>query len=438
MILTLLLACAVDPPPTDDSKPGGEQTIAGTDTSEPETTGEDETTAPPEEEPPEEEPPEEEPPEELPPPDTEWEDLSETYFSLDRVHTIDLQLPEDSLLSLVSDPYTEVPGDMELDGELFEDVNVRLKGKLGSFRSLRHKAGFKVDINDNVPGRTAMGQKKLNLNNMVQDCSCLHDRTAYLLYQAMGVSAPRVGYGWVTVNGEDYGLYALVEAYDDVFLEQRYDQPDGNLYDGDYTLWENGDYSLADFEASAQEFFKLSEGADVGHADVHAVTEAISVGVQAENFSEEVGAVVDLAQFQRFWATEVWVGQWDGYNYNKNNYRVYFNPETGLAELLPWDHDNAFYSGYIPLTAPMGRLSAYCQIEDGECYAGFLDAVAQASAVVEDIGLLDEVYRTMALINPYIAVDPRMERDFASASECQADLQNYIETREIILEGWEL
>ena len=87
-----------------------------------------------------------------------------------------------------------------------------------SFRPLTGKAAFKVKFDKFVEEPALPGLEKMTLNNMVQDPSMIHETLAYEAFRAAGVPAPRTGYAFVTVNGEDYGLYLDIESLDEVSL----------------------------------------------------------------------------------------------------------------------------------------------------------------------------------------------------------------------------
>src|SRR5699024_2248587 len=58
----------------------------------------------------------------------------------------------------------------------------------------------------------------------------------YLTYQMMGwfgVAAPLCSYVYITVNGEDWGLYLAVEGVEESFLERNYGSDYGELYKPD-------------------------------------------------------------------------------------------------------------------------------------------------------------------------------------------------------------
>ncbi len=373
--------------------------------------------------------------EDLPGWDGELPDPTAWVFGLDEVHRVELRISEAAEISLRRDPYTYVEAALDFDGHQLDPVGLRLKGKIGSFRDLDGKAGFKLDFNRFVPGQELSGLERLNLDNMVQDPSCNHDRVAYRIYNAVGIPAPRVGYAQVLLNGDLYGVYALIEDYDDVLLDWAYEDSSGNLYDGDYLVQDDGSYLLADFSPSRQANFQLDEGEDVGLADIQAVTEALRETCETEAFMDAAGAVVDLEHFAMLWAGEIWVGQWDGYAINGNNYRVYFDPaDGGRAHLHPWDHDNAFSDGDWVLS-PSGDLAQCCK-RDEACHALFHEALLQIGQAAGALGLLGEVDDALQLIEPYLIEDPRREFSMDTLENRRSDLLFWLQVRSNVLSNY--
>ncbi len=371
-------------------------------------------------------------------------DPADQLFSLERVHTLAITLGPELQSALGSDPYDHVETDVVFDDRLLTGVGVRLKGRYGSFRSLSGKAGFKIDVNRFHEAQTLYGLTHLNINNMVQDGAQLHDRVAYNTYRLAGVPAPRVGYVWVTVDGEDYGLYALVEDYDKRFLEEHFEEPGGNLYDGDYWLADDWSwYVLVDFEQTSQEYFDLDEGTDVGLEDIHGITAAVEASCGSQDFDETMNGVLDFDHWLSFWAMEIWVGQWDGYNYNSNNYRVYFDPgRDGRAIMMPWDHDQPFYQN-LPISQPVGLLGACCKADLG-CRERLYTALDEVCEVVEGSNnlaltgseLLDDVRETIDLINPYVREDPRREFTYETVLYYQDVTEDWVQDRCESLYRW--
>lgn len=363
----------------------------------------------------------------------EDDDLSGQLFGLDVVHTAELTLPQSAIDSLYTDPYTYVEAELTFDGQVLEPVAMRIKGRLGSFRNIYGKPALKIDLN-HYSDQELLGLERLNFNNMVQDESMTHEVIAYALFNAVGVSAPRVGYVWVTINGEDYGLYSHVEVYDDTWLKRTYDDPSGNLYDGDYFLHGSGSYTLIDFNGSSEQYFNLDEGKDVGLSDILGVTAALAeAGTEPYEALDEV---LDMDHFLRMWATEAWLGHYDGYAYNSNNYRVYFDPTDGRARMHPWDPDWAFYSA-TPLTSPAGDLASACLLASG-CRAEFIATMQDVKAAASSSDLQSTLQEAVELIAPYVEADPRKERSTSAIYSGQNSQMNWLNNRDqaLLAYGW--
>ncbi len=364
------------------------------------------------------------------------QDPGDAVFAIDGVHTIEITLGSALRDQLDADPYTHVETEIRFDGKSLTGVGLRLKGRYGSFRSLSQKAGFKIDLNRFNESQTLYGLTHLNVNNLVQDGSQLHDRVAYNAYRSVDVPAPRVGYAWVTVDGESYGLYGLVEDYDDQFLEQHFADSDGNLYDGDYWLADDwSSYVLVDFSPSKYTYFDLDAGTDVGLADVAAVTDAVSASCGTQEFDETLETVVDYGHWLRFWAMEIWVGQWDGYNYNSNNYRIYFDPgREGRMIMMPWDHDQPFYDD-LWINQPAGLLGSCCK-QDLGCRDRLYDELDAVCAALDTSALTADLEATAELINPYVREDPRREVGYDTALYYQDHTHDWVLDRCDELDRW--
>ena len=354
------------------------------------------------------------------------DDPTDALYSLERVIPVDITLSADALASLNVDPYTWVQGDVTVDGTLLQDVGVHLKGRLGSFRDLSGKAAFRVDFNQYQDQRY-LGLEGLTLNNLLDDYSMVHEITAYPFYDVLGIAAPRVGYAWVTLNGQDYGLYANVETPDDHWLRRVYDQPDGNLYEATYIWHDDDSYTLVDFDYDTYTGFDLDEGQDVAWADILALVDAVQGAAGTEAFYGDVGAVLDWEHFFRFLATEIWVGQWDGYNFNSNNYSVYFNPQTGLAELLPWGHDWCFMD-WSTWTSPWTLLGSNC-LAQADCKADFKTSLRGVLDEADAWPFQERVEQAVQLIEPWMLVDPRREQDVGTIYASQEDMLDWVRDR---------
>jgi len=295
------------------------------------------------------------------------------------------------------------------------DVGLRLKGGLGSWRTLDQKAAFKVKMNFAVKGQRLYGIKKFTFNNMVQDQSMLHEAVTYRLFRAMGVPAPRVGYVRVYVNGVDYGLHANIETYDTSSLKRWYTSTQ-HLYEGSY--W------VQDIIDSQYQSLQVDEGDLNNRADLAALSSTNNL-TGAEWFSE-VQKYLDLNEFVKEMAVERYTGHWDGYAWTiKNNYYAH-STNNGLFTILPWGTDQTL-NGWVDLYSygDVGMMAQRCLSYSPclELYKGALLKVNDVAISLKLPAMIDDV---AAAINPDIISDPRKESGYDVALWLQDNTRNVL------------
>ena len=353
--------------------------------------------------------------------------ISDFVYEPNVVYQVDITLSDAAYSALGSDPYEYVEATVSFNGTYIERIGVRLMGRYGSYRTLSQKASFKLSFNEFSAGQNLFGLEKMNLKAMVTDYSQIHDVMGYAVHRAAGVPAPRVGYAWVTVNGTEYGLYANIEPYEEHFLTRNFDDPTGNLYDGDYFLFDSGGYALVDFTPSQDDYFELDSGEDVGLVDIMAITDAVSASGGSDSFYETLDPLLNWEEYLRFWAVEQWLCAPDSYNYNTNNYRVYFDPEDGKAQFFPWDQDSIYYNEFT-LTSTRGVIATYCQ-SDPNCMNHMYEAVDHVTTVADTMGLDGLYAQITTLIQPYIEADPRREHSTDTIYAYQELVSSWIANR---------
>lgn len=352
------------------------------------------------------------------------------WFSADQVHEVAITLADDAEQGLGTDPYTYVRADAVFDGERLVGVGLRLRGKIGSFRTLSGKPKFKFDFGEFDAGRTWHGLDGLALNNEVVDCSYLKEPMGYAVFRAAGVAAPRTGYAHVMVNGEDYGLYVTVEVPDARFLADRFPGNDaGPLYDGKYVYYADGSYTLLDFDIGVDDLFQLEEGEDDGNQ--HIVDLSAAIAGATDGFGAALDARVDWDELHRALAVEQWIGHIDGYAMNRNNYRVYFRPSDDRMVIVPWDFDYAFLEDSawgMSWHSPTGTLAARCW-QDPACIADQGEGMRAVVDSVDTDALLASFDAQQALIAGAAAADPRKECPKAEIPRDQQAVRDWIAGR---------
>lgn len=84
-------------------------------------------------------------------------------------------------------------------------------------------------------GKSYHGLDKLSLNNLIMDSTMMKDYLTYTLMNEFGVTSSLCSYVYISVNGEDWGLYLAVEGVEEAFLERNYGSNYGELYKPDST-----------------------------------------------------------------------------------------------------------------------------------------------------------------------------------------------------------
>ncbi|MBO4914662.1 MAG: CotH kinase family protein, partial [Oscillospiraceae bacterium] len=177
-------------------------------------------------------------------------------FDTSRVHTIDLVMDDwDGFIqSCTSEEYAACS--VVIDGEAYKNVAIRGKGNtsLSSVSAMdSSRYSFKIEFDQYDSGKTYHGLDKLSLNNIIQDNTYMKDYLTYRLMAEFGVGAPLCSFVYITVNGEDWGLYLAVEGVEDSFLKRNYGSDAGELYKPDSMSFGGGgpgngkDFNMEDF-----------------------------------------------------------------------------------------------------------------------------------------------------------------------------------------------
>ncbi len=324
-------------------------------------------------------------------------DVSDALFQ-PTVHRFQLTVSQQALADLAEDRDTLVPAALAHGAAWFPEVGVRLKGQLGSKRSLDKKAAWKVDLNHLAP-HSLYGQKKLTFNNMVQDPSYLAEHLAYMLYRAADVPAPRTSWTWLRVNEEDYGLYAVIESVDRTLLGRWYPDPNGRMWEGAYGT---------DLDVDEVADFDFEQGVDDDRSSLMAVAEVLE-GSANDAAILELERRVELDEWLRNMAVEVLTLHWDGYT-TSNNYRIYEDPLSGKLSILPWGTDQTFRDYRFGPYDAQGDLFEFC-LENPGCADRYDAHLLEVADLMDGLGLEAVIDERVALLEAWVAVDPRAEDD---------------------------
>ncbi len=398
-------------------------------------------------------------------------------FDQTRVHNIDIVMDDwDGFLNhVVSEDYCAA--NIVIDGEAYRHVGIRAKGNtsLSSVAAMNSsRYSFKIEFDQYDSSLSYHGLDKLNLNNLIHDTTMMKDYLSYTMMQEFAVNAPLCSFVYITVNGEDWGLYLAVEGVEEAFLYRNYGSVQGELYKPDSMSFGGGrgngkDFNMDDF-MNREEFptgfetfrpemilpqqpdrdsvqkgiggfgsmgsaaVKLqylddnpdsyaniwdSAKTDISRADQKRLMESL----RKLNAGEAIDSVVDIDQVIRYFVVHNYVCNGDSYTGAMvHNYYLY--EEDGRMAMIPWDYNLAFgtFQGgdaqavvNTPIDSPIsGGASSdrpmWNWIMEDTEYTGLYHQCF--TEFLDTVDITGIIDRAYALIEPYVARDPTRFYDF--------------------------
>ncbi|MGR7912215.1 CotH kinase family protein [Lysinibacillus capsici] len=258
-------------------------------------------------------------------------------FNKNKVTTVDIEIAEEDWADMLENASAEElkQADITVNGKKVENVAIRTKGNL-SLRSVVNsdsdRYSLKIDFDYYDDTQSLYGLKKLNLNNNYSDSTLMREYISYELMEKMGLPTPAHSYMYVTVNGEERGLFLGVEAVDETFLANNYGSNDGFLFKPDGT-GSDLKYISDDIEDYTGIGLKTNEG-NINQSKLVEMLDAINNGGDIEKY-------IDVDEMLRYFAVNTALVNLDSYQGNmKHNYYLY--EQNGVFSIIPWDYNMSF------------------------------------------------------------------------------------------------
>ncbi len=304
------------------------------------------------------------------------------------------------------------------------NVGFRLRGNTSRYAQ---KKSFKISFNTFVQGRQWKGLEKLNLNGEHNDPTVSRSKLCWDLLRDIGVPAPRANHVRLYINGAYYGVYANVEHIDEEFVDSRFGNKNGNLYkclwpaDLHYLGDDPDKYKYGSGDRRAYELITNTQEDD--YSDLAHFIDILN-STPTEDLKCNLESVFNMETYINAMAFDILSGNWDGPLFNKNNFYLYKNTETGLFEYIPYDLDNTFgidwfgidwglrnvytwghQNEYRPLYSRILQVPEYL-----EMFSFTLHSIIQAYFNEET--LFPKIDRTRDLISQYIQNDAYYPLDY--------------------------
>ncbi len=340
------------------------------------------------------------------------------FFLEDTVEDIYITIDETDWESILASPLSEEyhTASITYRNITVEDVAFRTRGSsslqaVANMNSERYS--FKVDMNYYVDGQKLLGMKKINLNNNYKDPSYMRERIGYDMMRSLNLPTPRLSYVNLYINGALHGLYTLVEQVDSEFLEENFDNPDGDLYKpdgvGSDLLWYGNDFaSYSGVELKTNE--ETSDNA------------AFISMVDVLNNGGDLESVINVDGVLRYLAVSTALSNLDSYQGQlAHNYYIYV--EDGVFSIIPWDLNESFGTFTMGCRDRMSMISLYIDeptsgnladrpliaklLENQEyktAYHGYIEDLIDG--VMDPATMLTTIEDTKNLISDHVANDP--------------------------------
>ena len=296
------------------------------------------------------------------------QESADDFFQSTNLLTFRVELDETAFDELTEKPRTYVRGRVRVGDRTWEDVGIRLKGS-GTFQPIYSHPSLTLKFNWKEAGQRFDGLSKLFLENSAQDATRMCKLVSNGAYTDAGIAAPRITQARVQVNGRDLGRYVVSEAINKGFLESHFGNASGNLYESDFR-----DIYLG---------LKQANGRPSDQSDLRALARAAALTNVVER-ADSLSRLLDTEEFLNFLAIEMILGNWDGYAFQQNNYRLYHNPASGLIVFIPHDLDNTIFESGICLMPPRNGILTAAFLDTPEGRERFRSLVCKLAPRVLD------------------------------------------------------
>ena len=348
-------------------------------------------------------------------------------FDGSKVHTIDLVVNNKEAFFADAAKHAYVSCSAVIDGDAANNVGLRVKGKtdLGNVREeSRERMSFRLEFDHYQLGETWHGLDKLDLNNLIQDATCMKEYLTYSLMRGFGVPSPLASYAKVTLNGEEIGLYLAVEGVEDSFISRNYGGGHAMLYRPENTestedarVIEAVKLKYTDDDPANYEALFVNAGTEPEPGDRNRLISLL----KTLNKYEDLDQILDTEEVIRYFVVHNFTVSDDSYTGNTVGNYILLERDGRLA-MLPWDYNTAYGSASgmeekaavnapIDAPAPEGRIDDRPMVgwifsdetykeQYHELFEDFIEQYAESDRIREMISETEE------LIAPYVSADP--------------------------------
>lgn len=330
----------------------------------------------------------------------------DALFNAGAVHAISLSVAIEDRAQLLAAPEDWVPAALVLHGVELPSIGVKWRGDSTQMR-WEGKPSWSVGLRRGAACDTVAGIERFSLDAMTDDPAQARLVVESALLEGLDRVVPRAVFATLAVDGEDFGLYALVEVVDAPFVVNHLGAWPG-------VVWQGG--SGADFTTSGLAAWDDVDGlGDLGRL------EAVASIVQGSGdaFFEELGTVLDTADFAAHWGALSAIGDAGSFPFETDDVNVLV-PDVGLIRLVP-DAPESGWNAAFQWKHVDTSLGVRC-VYDASCVAAVGTAVVAAATAVEALDGEGVAQAAFGLSESAVASDPRREWRVTEVNAARASL----------------
>lgn len=327
------------------------------------------------------------------------------------------------------------PADLLWGTTRVRNVGIRSRGD-GSRNPT--KLGLLVEFDRYTTGQKLAGLTSIVLDNAWQDKSLMREQIAMAFFNRMGLPAPREAFCRLYINGDFQGVYVVIENIDTNFLARAIGESSGYLFEFHWPRTTNfygndlGD-DLSAYKSMFEARTHVLESDTILYSPIRDLFREVN-SPQDAVWRSRVEQYVDLNQFVRFVAIEMFLAEYDGLtgNWGMNNFYLYRRGSGTIHQFIPWDRDFAFvgqFDSSIFLNTDVNILfqqaMAFSDLRD--LYLTVLEQCAQRAT--EDDWLAREIAHSASVITAAVHEDPRKQFSNEDYDKEVGDLMGFAQRR---------
>lgn len=278
-------------------------------------------------------------------------DYGKSFFEKDSIHTIKLYFTQCNYWDSLSfykniqdslDLATYMQATVVIDGKILYSCGVRFKGESSYEFYPGKKKPFRIKFDKFIKKQDFYGLEDLNLTNNFKDPTMIREKIYLDMMNRHGLPAPRATFAKVYINDKYWGLYQANENIDDVFLETRFKEKKGNLFQGDPVA--NFVYLGNDQSKYYMRYGLKNNEAKNDWSDLVKLIKNINDTIlNEEEYAQRINKLINLDDCLKSWAINNLIGNIDAYNmFYPHNFFIYHDSASTKWQWISLDGNYSF------------------------------------------------------------------------------------------------